>query len=269
MQLKKKTVPLVFLILTSLILISANIELTHNERLNDTVPTQLNTLHTIDTDWTTNWTMSSPAGTTIEVLGSYSGQTSVLHLNDSSGGTWATATHAFGRNISFGKVTVKVLVAQTTGQEVRIGVRSEGQPKASIRMRDDGTFEVEYGSTFNPLDNPTSYLGGVWYEVGIEFNCTSNTTKTFINGVEKSADVFQSNSSFMDALFITTTASGGPSIQGDYYIAWVDYSWITANGGTPPIPGFDLAYILLGILMFAGFMAFIRKRGQKVFLNYF
>jgi len=133
-------------------------------------------------------------------------------------------------------------------------------------MRDNGWFEVEYGSTFNALDTPTNYLGGLWYEVGIEFNCTSNTTKTYINGLERSSDVFASNASFMDSLFFSTTASGGPGVQGDYYIAWVDYSWVLP--GDNPIPGFELTYLFLGIFVFAVIMVSIRKRGQKRVLNF-
>lgn len=267
-QLKKKLFPLVLVLIASMILISTNLTANQNVRLDKILATPLNTLHTIDSDWSTGWTMSAPLGTDIEVLSSYSGEASVLHLNDSSGGNYATAKHSFGKNITFGRVNVKILVALSPGQEVLIGFLSGGaSPVEYLRMSLAGDFEVSYSSSFNDLDTPTNYLGGIWYEVGFEVNCSSSTTKTYINGVEKSSDIFESTALYMDGFIISTSASGGPTEQGDYYIAWMDYSWVTVDEN--PIPGFEFTYIVIGIFVLALLIVAIRIRGQKEILNYF
>lgn len=248
--------------MTSFSVFSAYLFLVQDKDLKKTLPVQLRALHTIDSNWATGWSYNIGTNYTMEILGSFGGQTSVLHLNDSSGTQWITATHSFGENITAGKITVMVRIATGT-PEFGINLYSEGGWREGLRMRQDN-FEVSYGSTFNALDMPTTYVLNEWYQVGFEFNCTGNTTKTYINGVEKSSDICETETAtFIDAFQLRTEASANPGAQGDYYIAWIDYSWVTSGGGgppLPPIPGFEAVYLILGLFMIMGLWALIRRR---------
>ncbi len=261
---------LVIILLASFFTISISFIIINEEGLGKFQSLNLTTSYTIDNDWVTNWTMDTPVGTMIEILDNYGGQVGVLHLNDSSTGAIATATHSFGESRSYGRVDVYIQVAAGGTPEITFGLSLVSSLQEAIGMSSAGNIMVSYGSAWNSLDIPTSYSQGQWYQIGFEFNLTSNTTKTYVDGVQKSYDPTELNATeYVDGFQIKTFTSGGTGAQGNYYIAWVDYSWVSEStgGDSPPIPGFEMIYMILGLCMILGIFALIDRQKEIKIIN--
>ncbi|NHI91240.1 MAG: hypothetical protein EAX96_01970 [Candidatus Lokiarchaeota archaeon] len=219
--------------------------------------------HTLDgsVSWSTsnNWTFVQGADTSVNNLSSYDGGTDLLWLNDSGPSTQCVAKHNWTTHINNGTIKIYLQVAQTNA-DFEISLISASFYSARIRFNSTGYIQ-RYGGAiiWNSLDQETSYNGDTWYIITLEFNCTSNELKVYLNGILKSTDPFDLPATYFDGIVF----SSGFGSQGNLYIDWVDFSWAPSDDtttGSPPIPGFEFTYILVGLIATIGIVIFAKKR---------
>ena len=257
----------VFFIIAALCFVSVSgLALNHVITLqttNTNVDLDLSISHTIDTDWATGWTFSEPASTDVSVLSSYGGQSSVLFFNDDSTASdgFCAAIHSFGQDRNNGSITFYIQLS-ATDLMFEFVLQSDGSDSEQLVTRITGKWATFYSSTYNDLDIDTTYSASTWIKVKYEWDCTSQQVSVYIDDALKSTDPFQTTDPHMDGIKIRTGHAAAGGKTGDHYIAWMDYSWVTESGGgtTPPIPGFEIFYIGIGLVAMVGIIMLAKRK---------
>ncbi|MHA1784224.1 MAG: hypothetical protein ACTSVY_11755 [Candidatus Helarchaeota archaeon] len=184
------------------------------------------TSHTFETnfDWTTFWVQSEIGSTDISIISSYGGETDVVYASDNDGIQYFQFMQNIGANVIVGTVTFKIRVPQTD-KEIRIGLAGDEivNTKCNMEFGADGHFKVGTTTNHVNLDTDTIYNANVWYIITMEFNCTSEIMKIYIDGVLKSQDAFSNSGNDIRQFYISSYP--GSQTSADMYMAWFDYSW--------------------------------------------
>jgi len=177
-------------------------------------------------DWADpNWDyMREPTTCNLEVMPNYMGYEKVLHFTDDNNVNYIQCYEQNLGNQITGTVYTLVRTSQTN-REVRLGLGDVGT-FATLNFAETGHFEVYHTSSWRNLDTDTTYNANQWYLIAMEFNCTSDTMKVYIDGVLKSDDPFSSVATQLNT-FGFTTYDKAIHVQTNVeaHVAWVDYSF--------------------------------------------
>ena len=251
----------------------------------------LNSEHTFESasDWseTNNWSFSGenvnlgPGDVTkIQVLPTFDQQSDVLCVNDSSVTRYCRVQHNFSTQRTSGLISIYIQVNSTN---------SPNTPSASLIITSNKS--VDYGSErlnyeevvrfhvsgyleryngsgtlgFENLSTNTAYSQNTWYNISIEFDCTLDIIKIYVNGALKSQESFVNAADYFEAFRMDIA---DPTYKSNAYIAWIDYSWDSGSTGnpvtTPPIPGFQLSLTIFALITICG-LIFYKKRNNLPF----
>ncbi|NHI93996.1 MAG: hypothetical protein EAX96_16020 [Candidatus Lokiarchaeota archaeon] len=177
------------------------------------------------TDWgdPTGWGRREPEGTNIEIIPNYYGWGKIAYCTDTISSDYFQLYYDNPTSAVAGSYTFLIMPEQTD-KEIRIGISGDlsKTTKATIEFGTDGHFKVGV-PTYQNLDIDTTYEAHKWYLITLEFNCTSDIMTVYINGIQKSQNLFSIAADYIYQFYISsypdTQTNCGASI------AWMDYSW--------------------------------------------
>lgn len=170
------------------------------------------------------WSLFEGIGTHIDIISGIGGHDKVVELFDNTTTSSCYMTDTFSSTKATG--TVEFWVRSKSGWTDRFHVDFRTGNSAQFRFDIRDTGEVRFWGPLqgNILIEAGNWTDDTWHYFRVDFNCTSDKAKVWIDHTYKGEHDFYSNADYIEDLHIYQRYGAG-NITGTFYIDAIDYSW--------------------------------------------